>query len=271
MALHSVVTTLFSMNRRTSSLFILALLANLVAAQVGTLLDPSKLPKCAFSCQTLVSAAQLCVPPIAPVQSQAIYQTCFCNSNYLVNYKAGGVSPTCDDACSSESDRKEIQQWYVKLCSSGAVVTPQGNQVNALATQTTTSSGATATADSSTSSNSGTQGPKSWISTHYQWIILVIVLLLASIAAVFGGIWLKRRQARKWATGGYARDSMLRAQDIANSLSNPHPEMGMTGTQQAQIPSSGSNAYLDGSRERLTMSGANPKRPASARVNELSR
>lgn len=137
----------------TRILFAIALLTTFAAGQVGTLLDPSKLPKCALSCQTLLSAQSLCVPPTAPNSNQATYQTCFCNSNYLVGYKAGAVSPTCDDACSTESDRQAIQQWFVSLCSSGAVVTPVGNEDNTAVT-------ATGTASSAGSKGSG--GQKSW-------------------------------------------------------------------------------------------------------------
>jgi hypothetical protein len=146
---------------KTTRLLSLTLLSTLASAQVGTILDSSQLPQCAFSCQTLLSAQQLCVPPVAPSQDQATYQTCFCNSNYLVGYKAGAVSPTCDDACSSDNDRKAIQQWFVKLCSSGAVVTPQGNGVVATLAGTATGA-ATATTAASGARVDSSNGNKSW-------------------------------------------------------------------------------------------------------------
>jgi hypothetical protein len=163
--------------KSTLLLLTLALLFTLTAAQVGTILDPSKLPQCAFSCQTLVSAQSLCVPPVAPQQDQATYQTCFCNSNYLVNYKAGAVSPTCDDACSSDDDRKAIQQWFVKLCSGGTVVTPVGNGANVAATAAASGSAATGAATGTTGQSSGSgsssSGQKSWyvvsIRQTFQW------------------------------------------------------------------------------------------------------
>lgn len=142
------------MTTMTSKILLaLAILTTFAAAQVGTLLDPSKLPNCAFSCQTLLSAQSLCVPPTAPNSNQATYQTCFCNSNYLAGYKAGAVSPTCDDACSTESDRQAIQQWFVSLCSGGAVVTPVGNEDN---------TAVTATGAASSASSKGSGGQKSW-------------------------------------------------------------------------------------------------------------
>lgn len=110
-----------------TTLAVFAALSSLVHAQEGTIIDPSKLPQCALSCNLLTSAQSLCVPPVAPANGQASYQTCFCNSNFLVNYKAGSSAGVCDAECTSDADRQQILQWYTGLCNGGTVVIPAGN------------------------------------------------------------------------------------------------------------------------------------------------
>jgi hypothetical protein len=100
------------------------------------------------------------------------------------------------------------------------------------------------------------------ISNHYQWVIMIVVLLFTAVGAVILGIWLKRRHDLKWATGGYARESMLRTQDIANSLSNRHPVPAMANVDKVHVPM-GSKAYGSGEylAESSTMSGGNRSTP----------
>lgn len=156
------------MTMKVALLATFTLLTPLTTAQEGTILDPARLPSCAFSCGTLISAQSLCVPPIAPPQGQAIYQTCFCNSNYLAGYKAGAASPACDDVCTSNGDRQAILQWYTGLCTGGVVVVPQGNAANPGAADPAATAGApgsTATSSSGSSGSSqqsGSGAQKSW-------------------------------------------------------------------------------------------------------------
>lgn len=136
-------------------------LSQFVHAQVGQILDKSKLPSCAFNCQLLTQAQSLCVPPTAPTADPAVYQTCFCNSNYVAPFRAGGTAGVCDAECPVASDLTKIQQWFTGLCTGGAVVIP--NNGVTVATGTTTSSAATGTASSESSTSSGSgSGHKSW-------------------------------------------------------------------------------------------------------------
>jgi hypothetical protein len=136
-------------------------LSKFVHAQVGQILDKSKLPTCAFNCQLLDQAQSLCVPPTAPTSDPAVYQTCFCNSNYLVPFKTGPTGVCTAAECPDASDLTKIQQWFTGLCTGGAVVIP--NNGVATATGTTTSSTATGTAASSDSTSSGSGNEhKSW-------------------------------------------------------------------------------------------------------------
>jgi hypothetical protein len=139
-------------------------LSSVVSAQVGQILDKSKLPSCAFNCQLLTQAQSLCVPPSAPQADPAIYQTCFCNSNYVAPFRAGGTAGVCDAECPTPSDLVKIQQWFSGLCTGGVVVIPNNGVATTTATGTTTASTATGTAalsGGSTSSGSGS-GHKSW-------------------------------------------------------------------------------------------------------------
>ena len=175
------------------SLITFVLLSNPTTAQVGTILDHSKLPNCAFSCQTLLNAQSTCVPSGgAPTSNQQTYQSCFCQSSYLVPFKSSPVD-ICQGGCTA-TDLQQIQSWYTNLCNGGVVVTPGGS---AATSSSSSSSAAAATSTSSTqkTSNKGTSNP-TWIGTHYQWVIMIIILILAGVAAIYGGLWLKRRYQR---------------------------------------------------------------------------
>jgi hypothetical protein len=142
-------------------------LSKFVHAQVGQILDKSKLPSCAFNCQLLTQAQSLCVPPTAPTADPGVYQTCFCNSNYVAPFRAGGTAGVCDAECPVASDLTKIQQWFTGLCTGGAVVIP--NNGVATGTGTSTSSAATGTASSESSTSSGNaSGHKSWYAALYE-------------------------------------------------------------------------------------------------------
>jgi hypothetical protein len=126
-------------------------LAVTISAQQGTILDKSKLPACALQCANLENSQKLCVPPIAPAQGQAVYQACFCNSNYLVNYKSGTPTGVCDAECPAAADRQQILTWYTGLCTGGVVVIPNNGVAT---TATTTAAGAAGTSTTSSSSSS---------------------------------------------------------------------------------------------------------------------
>ena len=200
-----------------SSLLTFILLSHPTIAQVGTILDHSKLPNCAFSCQTLLNAQRACVPSGgAPTTNQATYQSCFCQSAYLVQFKSTAID-ICSGACTA-TDLQQIQSWYTSLCSSGVVVTPGGSA----ATSTSSSgSAATATSKSGTHKTKGTSS-QTWIGTHYGWIIMIIILILVGVAGIYGGLWLKHRYQRKDDMG--VRETALMVDEAAAALKNRHPE-----------------------------------------------
>ena len=230
------------------SLAAFTLLSSPTIAQVGTLLDHSKLPNCAFSCQTLLNAQSACVPSGgAPTTNQATYQSCFCQSAYLTQFKSASYD-ICNGVCSA-TQLQQIQSWYTSLCDSGVVVTPGGS-----AATSSGSSPSSATASSSTSgahepSNKGASN-QTWIGTHYGWVIMIIVLILAGLVAIFGGLWLKRRYERRHDMG--FRESTLMADEAAAALRNRHPEF----PSMVQLPPSGRNLDRKARDGAITPAGA---------------
>jgi hypothetical protein len=146
----------------TTALCALALLAPLARAQIGVILDPSKLPACALNCPVLIQSQQICTPPIVN-GDQATYQTCFCNAAALAPFRAGQTSGVCDGICNS-GELAQTQQWFVKLCTGGVAVIPNGGPTTTTGPTTvkTTAAGSTATAGLSNISTSGSGKSPSW-------------------------------------------------------------------------------------------------------------
>lgn len=136
-------------NKMRSSLFTTLTLAFLTYLEVDAyaVLDPAKLPSCAFKCQKLVAAQDACIPPAQAVTSQNAYQGCFCSSPQITSLYSTSAG-LCDGTCSAD-DAQKIQKWYTGLCTGSAVVTPSES------TPTGSSTSSSAGAASSTSSSSG--------------------------------------------------------------------------------------------------------------------
>lgn len=144
------------------ALLLVPLLTTLAASQTVLQYGSGQLPSCAQNCQALTTANQACIPPAAPVNSQSIYNDCFCHSNFLASNLAVGssssVSNVCNSVCTSATDQLAIQNWYNALCKSTATTTA-GVAATATATGTgsSTSSAATSTGTGSASNTSATQ------------------------------------------------------------------------------------------------------------------
>ena len=125
-----------------ASLF--SLLTPIISAQAVTLLA-SNLPSCANQCTVLTNAQGSCTPPLAPVTSNEIYESCFCQSALLTSlYSSAAVQGVCP-SCSA-SDMMSIQKWYQGVCPNAGKGAPNfGN----LASGPTTSSTSTASGPTS--------------------------------------------------------------------------------------------------------------------------
>ncbi|KAJ3495988.1 hypothetical protein NLG97_g2998 [Lecanicillium saksenae] len=119
------------------------------------------------------------------------YEQCFC-----LNRNVAGLSTAtdavCNDVCAGEQGgQASVAKWFGSLCH---VTAPAGgNNEN---TKT-----ATSTKGSSSGSTGGGGGSKAngpWISNHWQWVIMLVVLVVA-IAGIWIGacIWRRRYLRRK--------------------------------------------------------------------------
>ncbi|EEQ86814.2 uncharacterized protein BDCG_01934 [Blastomyces dermatitidis ER-3] len=150
-------------------------------------------PECAVGCPLLQEAQANCVPPAAPVTDQATYRSCFCQSSLLqaLHSSPNGV---CDAVC-PPAELNTLQQWYAGLCATG---NPEVTQTTTtLATSTTTSSNAGPDPGTETSSKVHYEAPPSWFSTHWRWVVMIIVLAIGFTALTLLLVYLKRRHKRK--------------------------------------------------------------------------
>ena len=134
------------------TIFALLTLIVFIAAQTVNLL-PSNLPACAQQCTILTQAQGSCTPPLAPVTTDTIYESCFCQSALLTSLYSNTNAQLCT-SCSS-TDMATIQQWYQGVCPDNGRGAPN---FGTLATGPTTTSVATGptTTSSVTTANSGT-------------------------------------------------------------------------------------------------------------------
>ncbi|KAE8395167.1 hypothetical protein BDV23DRAFT_146273 [Aspergillus alliaceus] len=179
---------------RLFHLFLITLALSLSVRADDTNLIPSaasdSFPSCALSCPVLQQAQSACIPPNAPGNGRSTYVSCFCQSS-LISQLHVSADGTCADTCTNPADRSTLKTWYSDFCSSG------GSKDTA--TQTTSAaSTSTSTSTSAPKSQNNYPAPKSWWSTHYQWVIMVIVLIVGFGAIAVGGVWLKRRHDAKY-------------------------------------------------------------------------
>ncbi len=118
----------------------LPILGFFIFSALAQVLISDSLPACGQQCPVLLQAQAGCVPPAAPVTNQNIYQSCFCQSTFLVPLLAGGTSTLCT-AC-SPAEMGTIQTWYQGSCA--APNQPPPEEQPAPPPQTTTTSKAAA-------------------------------------------------------------------------------------------------------------------------------
>ncbi|CZT22958.1 uncharacterized protein RCC_08666 [Ramularia collo-cygni] len=208
-------------------LLLLPLLAALVSAQQNVLVNGnSQLPQCAQQCPLLQQANQACTATATPQAAWA----CFCQSAYIPTLKTSAVG-VCDSTCTDATQNAQVSTWYNSNCGSDFGASEHAADT---ATAATTTAGAPAAAGttSSGSSNAGngnnnnndagsanqnsgsgttdwnpeaTKEGGDWWSTHYQWIVMVIVLAIGLSLFAWLAVWLKRRHDRKQdaITGGF--------------------------------------------------------------------
>ncbi|KAI0125870.1 hypothetical protein BJ170DRAFT_451487 [Xylariales sp. AK1849] len=147
-----------------------------------TVVPFASLPSCATLCGQLYDANGACVPPAAATADATTYDTCFCQYGSLQPFLTG-TSGVCDSACTADAGGlSSIQGWFTSFCQNKAVSTTTG-----------TSSSATS---SSTGSSSSTENTGDWLSTHWKWVIMIVVIVVG-IAGIWIGACIWRRKYLK--------------------------------------------------------------------------
>ncbi|MCJ1393727.1 hypothetical protein MMC18_006603 [Xylographa bjoerkii] len=186
----------------TSAILLLFHLA-LTTAQSASGQIPNTLPACAQTCVALTQASQSCA------SNQAAYQSCFCQSALLTSLKTSSTDNICAPQC-GDADFATIASWYNGQCGASASGAP-ATTPSTLLTSTTSNAGsaptlATTTGDAPSAATSDSGLPpndaapsngQAWFSTHYQWVIMLIVLAVGLIVIAILLTWLRKRHARR--------------------------------------------------------------------------
>jgi len=158
----------------------------------GVIVPFSTLPTCAALCGPLFDVQGACSPPAIATVSDS----CFCSDSRLTPFTdAGttGVSQVCGSAsCSAASDLQAIKTWYTTFCAANSGVTGSTTSTGTSSTATSTSN----TSNGSSSSNSKS-GNQSWLSTHYKWVIMLVVMFVVIVGTWIIACLFRRRYLRK--------------------------------------------------------------------------
>ncbi|MCJ1377888.1 hypothetical protein MMC17_000984 [Xylographa soralifera] len=182
----------------TAATLLLLLHTALTTAQSTSSQIPSTLPACAQTCTALTQASQSCA------SNQATYQ-----ATLLSSLKTSSTNNICSPQC-GDADFATIASWYNGQCGTSAAgalaTTPSTLLTITISNAGSAPTGATTTegAPSSATSSAGlqpndaapTNGP-AWFSTHYQWVIMLIVLAVGLILLAILLTWLRKRHARR--------------------------------------------------------------------------
>ncbi|PTB66823.1 hypothetical protein BBK36DRAFT_1198532 [Trichoderma citrinoviride] len=158
--------------------------------------DRAQLPACAAACGHLYDANGACVPPAIPTNTPAAYTSCFCFDPRLAPFSTT-TAGVCDNACTGDPNGlASITNWYHSVCNVKNVAAP-----------TTTSTTTTTTGNPSAPQRTDQAPSGDWISNHWQWVVMLVILVVG-IAGIWIGacIWrrryLRNRELRRQAGGG---------------------------------------------------------------------
>ncbi|KAI4162947.1 MAG: hypothetical protein LQ342_003458 [Letrouitia transgressa] len=99
-----------------------------------------------------------------------------------------------------------IQNWFKGLCNQGNGAPPPQQNGNGQSTPSTTSRTTSPTSIAPAATNSGVrltqanepnEAQKGWMSTHWRWVLMLIILALGLSGLAYGGWWYRRRYHRK--------------------------------------------------------------------------
>ncbi|KAI0890101.1 uncharacterized protein GGS22DRAFT_8486 [Annulohypoxylon maeteangense] len=152
-----------------------------MAQPVTTVVPFASLPSCAVQCGPLYDANGACVPPAAAQADGTTYDSCFCKYDSLQPFSRG-TSGVCDTACTADAGGlSSIQGWFTSFCAKAA---------------TATASSSSSTSSSTSSSSSNNSGGGDWLSTHWKWVIMIVIIVVG-IAGIWTGACIWRRKYLK--------------------------------------------------------------------------
>ncbi|KAG6002268.1 hypothetical protein E4U43_001151 [Claviceps pusilla] len=184
--------------------------------------DINQLPACAAGCQPLWDANGGCVPPAIPKADPQLYGDCFCANGKVAAFSTA-ASGVCDNACPGDAKAmSSIAGWFTKFCNVKAATTPK----------TTTSASSPSATNASGSMNSGNINGggdcvQSRLSNHWQWVIMLVILVVGIAGIWIGACVWRRRYLRK-----KDRQTSL-GQKHSGSASNPSWGPAITGSESA--------------------------------------
>ncbi|KAG6039866.1 hypothetical protein E4U41_001943 [Claviceps citrina] len=179
--------------------------------------DISELPACAAQCQPLWDANGGCVPPAIPQADPKLYGECFCANGKVAAFSTA-ASGVCDNACPGDAKgMSSIAGWFSNFCNVKAANTPK--------TTSSTRAGATSTPGSSSIGSSNVGGD--WLSNHWQWVIMLVILVVGIAGIWIGACVWRRRYLRK-------KDRQTSfGQKHSGSISHPSWGPAITGSESA--------------------------------------
>ncbi|PSR92276.1 hypothetical protein BD289DRAFT_184044 [Coniella lustricola] len=185
-----------------------------------TIVPFASLPSCASLCGPLYDVNGACVPPNVASTTSVVYEECFCSDARLTAFSTTTAGP-CDDACTADpSGYNTITSWYQSMCQS----------VQALAADGTTSTASSASSTSTSSSAKSSSGGGSWLDTHWQWVIFIVVMVVG-IAGIWTGAAFWRRHYLRKKDRQYALGKNL----AARTGSGQNPYGGNTPTRSGSV------------------------------------
>ena len=162
-------------------------------------------PACAASCALLQQAQATCLAQTGQQTSGLAAENCFCQSATLQ-----GLYSTPDAICVAEcptaSDRVNLRTWFTSFCAQvGQGVDPNaaangGTSTTVVTSTSTNTNGPTSVAGAGGTVQAGqnaTASSSSWFSTHWKWIVMVIVLAIGLGGLAWLLTFLRNRHRRK--------------------------------------------------------------------------
>ncbi|KAI1368060.1 hypothetical protein F5Y08DRAFT_21751 [Xylaria arbuscula] len=197
-----------------------------MATPSTTLFPTASLPACVTNCGPLYDANGACVPPVNTATDESNWDSCFCAYDTLQTLKSG-ANDICNGGCDT-GELSSIQGWFTSFCNNQAAVTSTG----------TTSATSTSTSGSGNSGKSS--GGGGWASTHVNWIVFIVVVVVA-IVGIWTGACIWRRKYLKKKDRLYELGKGLPSTVAVNTQGN------LVGARESTISNGGPGVFMSGS------------------------